>query len=341
MISFRFHLVSITAVFLGIAIGVVVGSTFVDRAIVDNLRDRIETVDDNLDRRRAENDELQEENNRLDESITASASFAVSGRLPNTSVLVLAVRGVDDDVVAGLVELARLAGAAAPGIVWIEPSWAMREADQAEQLAELANVGAGDPERVRARAWAAVVDELVAPSDGGSAATSTTSTTAVDGGATTTTAPPAAVPTPVLDAVTDSPFLSFDGIGDGAAISSLGGTSPTVIVVTGTRAESELTSLVAPLIQTLLDAGLPTVVAEVFVQPDDDAADPPSRGDAVRAAVPEEVLASVSTVDHLDLPEGLVATILAAADLRHDVVGRYGYGDGTAGPLPVWTDLTG
>ena len=44
MISFRFHVVSITAVFLAIAIGVVVGSTYVDRAIVDNLQHRIETV---------------------------------------------------------------------------------------------------------------------------------------------------------------------------------------------------------------------------------------------------------------------------------------------------------
>ena len=40
MISFRFHVVSITAVFLAIAIGVVVGSTYVDRAIVDTLRNR-------------------------------------------------------------------------------------------------------------------------------------------------------------------------------------------------------------------------------------------------------------------------------------------------------------
>ena len=39
MISFRFHVVSITAVFLAIAIGVVVGSTYVDGAIVDGLRE--------------------------------------------------------------------------------------------------------------------------------------------------------------------------------------------------------------------------------------------------------------------------------------------------------------
>ena len=52
MISFRFHVVSITAVFLAIAIGVVVGSTYVDRAIVESLQNRIDSVSSNLDQRK-------------------------------------------------------------------------------------------------------------------------------------------------------------------------------------------------------------------------------------------------------------------------------------------------
>ena len=53
MISFRFHVVSLTAVFLAIAIGVIVGTTYVDRAVVENLEHRIDTVSENLDERRA------------------------------------------------------------------------------------------------------------------------------------------------------------------------------------------------------------------------------------------------------------------------------------------------
>jgi hypothetical protein len=332
VISFRFHLVSITAVFLGIAIGVVVGSTFVDARIVDGLEERIDTVSENLDRRRAENDELQSENGRLDDLLAADAPFAVSGRLAGTPVLVLAVRGIDDDAVARLVELARQAGADAPGILWVEPSWALAENGQAEQLAELANVGAGEEDRVRARAWAALVDELVASPESDASTTTTTSSTP------TTEVEPVA--TPVLDAVTDSPFLSFEGVGDDAALTTLGGRSPSVIAITGTRAEEELVPLLNPLVAALVDAGLRTVVGEIFVEPADDAVDPPERGDAARASVPENIAASVATADHLDRPEGLVATVLALADLHHDVVGRYGYGDGTAGPMPAWTPLT-
>ena len=55
MISFRFHVVSITAIFLAIAVGVVVGSTYVDQLTVDQLRNRIETVEDRADAAREEN----------------------------------------------------------------------------------------------------------------------------------------------------------------------------------------------------------------------------------------------------------------------------------------------
>jgi hypothetical protein len=43
-----------------------------------------------------------------------------------------------------------------------------------------------------------------------------------------------------------------------------------------------------------------------------------------------------STVDDLDLVDGRVATILAAADLGRGVNGRFGYGAGVSGPVPEW-----
>lgn len=347
MISFRFHLVSIVAVFLGIAIGVVVGSTFVDRAIVDGLQDRIDTVEENLDQRRAENDQLQSENGRLADALAAATPFAVSGRLDGQAVLVLAVRGVDEDTVDRLVELARQAGAEAPGILWVEPSWALADRDEAAQLAELAGIAGRDPARTRSRAWAALVAELQAPPvpdppEGEAAGSADDGTADPAGGEVdpTTTTEPEPPGTAVLDALVDSPFLSFETVGDGGGAAVLAGRSPSVIAVTGTRAEPELVPLLAPMVAALVDAGLPTAVGEIFVEPDDDDADRPERGDALRRAVSEELLASVSTADHLDHPEGLVALVLAVADLRQDVVGRYGYGDGAAGPLPTWTVLT-
>ena len=43
-----------------------------------------------------------------------------------------------------------------------------------------------------------------------------------------------------------------------------------------------------------------------------------------------------STVDDLEMVAGRVATVLALAQIREGVVGRYGYGDGVDGVLPPW-----
>ena len=84
----------------------------------------------------------------------------------------------------------------------------------------------------------------------------------------------------------------------------------------------------------MVTASAPVVVGEVYVESDGGAARgarlAPIRGD-------DSLSKKVSTVDDLDLTEGRVAGVLATSDLGHDVVGHYGYGDGTDRPLPEWT----
>ena len=49
MVSFRFHLVTLVAIFVAIALGIAVGATVVDRATVDLLQQRLDQVDARLD----------------------------------------------------------------------------------------------------------------------------------------------------------------------------------------------------------------------------------------------------------------------------------------------------
>ena len=164
MISFRFHVVSITAVFLAIAIGVVVGTTYVDGAVVDGLRNRIDTVEENLDDRKAENDRLEAELEQADAYIDASADFAVTDRLTDVPVLVVAARGVDEAAAARMGTLARVAGAVSPGIVWLESSWELESEDDRAALASIIGADPDDEvEDLRTDAWTAIVAELSAP----------------------------------------------------------------------------------------------------------------------------------------------------------------------------------
>ena len=48
MINIRYHIVSITAVFLALGIGVALGSTFLDRVTVNVLDDQISSAENRI-----------------------------------------------------------------------------------------------------------------------------------------------------------------------------------------------------------------------------------------------------------------------------------------------------
>lgn len=315
MITFRFHIVSITAVFLAIAIGVVVGTTYIDGAVVDGLRNRIDSVEQNLDDRKAENDRLDAELGAASSYIDASAPYAVTDRLTEVPVLVVAASGVDEDAVEGMVALTRLAGGRTPGVVWLESPWELESGDDRATLAAIVD---GDPEAdvedLRADAWTAIADELT--------------TASTDG---TSTAPTS---TEVVDALIEAGFLSVDALGDDSTtLADLAGAQPRVLVVTGARAEPGPASLVRSIAEASVDRELITVVADVHVT----APEAPGRGEELLSSLSPELLEVVAIVDNADRTEGQVASVLALAAGANGPVGHLGYGDGADGVLPAWT----
>jgi hypothetical protein len=100
LINFRFHLISLIAVFLALAVGVVMGYGVLGQPTVDTLQSRINNVEARANRIKAGNDELRAENKRLSESMTAVGEFAVTSRLENKAMVPVAVRGVDESEVA-------------------------------------------------------------------------------------------------------------------------------------------------------------------------------------------------------------------------------------------------
>jgi len=314
MISFRFHVVSITAVFLAIAIGVVVGTTYVDGAVVDGLRNRIDSVEGNLDDRRAENDRLESELGLASSYIEASAPFAVTDRLIDVPVLLLAARGVDEAVVERTAGLTRLAGGITPGVVWLESPWELESDDDRAALVSILDADAGDdPEDLRAAAWAAVVEELsVTPQGAGD---------------------PSGDSPAVLAPLIEAGFLSVDPLGESTTtLTDLTGAGPRVLVITGARADAGPDAAVPAVAAATANGELVTVVADVHVS----APEAPGRG--------EELLESlagledmVSVVDNADQIEGQVGAVLALAAAVDGPVGHLGYGDGADGVLPPWT----
>ena len=82
MINLRYHIVSLTAVFLAIGIGLTLGSTFLDRATVDNLNGQLESLEGRLGARDEQIDELQQEVDRtqaLQEALDEQIRGGVAG----------------------------------------------------------------------------------------------------------------------------------------------------------------------------------------------------------------------------------------------------------------------
>jgi hypothetical protein len=313
VINFRFHVVSIVAVFLALALGVVMGSTVIDRAIVASLRSRIDRVEANADAQRAENRALRGELDARARYVASSAPFAVTGRLTGISLAVVAEPAVSDDALNNLIDLGRHSGAAVGGVLRVTDAW--YDDARIDALRQAAGVEAKGPRATRDAAWSVLAERL----------------------ASGVAADPQSDP---LARLVDAGFLRYRSV-DGSPTpppafpSAWPGAGARVLYAT-----HSLPGPVAPQAQRVAAhaeafaaRGVPTVVADEHI----DADGAPERGAILANARDDEQLrARISTVDDLELVDGRVATLLAAADLGRGVNGRFGYGAGVSGPVPEW-----
>ncbi|MCZ7526034.1 MAG: copper transporter [Acidimicrobiia bacterium] len=206
----------------------------------------------------------------------------------------------------------RDAGASAPVVLWVEPSWELGDLEAARSMADaLGAVVRGDV-AMRATAWTAIARRLAegtAPEDGPD----------------------------VLANLVGAGFLRAEPVeaeGEEPVLGTYPGPGARVLLVSGTGAELAVEDPVVGATTALVREQVPTVVGEVY----SDGEDTPERGTTVEPIRGDEELASdVSTVDDLDLVVGRATVVLALEDLASGVVGHYGYGVGADRSIPGWT----
>src|SRR4030095_16259528 len=93
MINFRFHLVSLVAVFLAMGLGILVGSTVIAQKIVNRLDRESASVREENAKRKDENKELAKQNSQLEDFVESTAPFVVDGRLDGQSGAIVAGGG--------------------------------------------------------------------------------------------------------------------------------------------------------------------------------------------------------------------------------------------------------
>ncbi|MFU8875915.1 copper transporter [Micromonospora sp. SL4-19] len=135
MINFRYHVVSLTAVFLALAIGLVVGTAALNGPVADSLKENVNALrKDNQQMRQTVNN-LQKELDMEEDFAAGSAQLLLPGKLTGRRVLVLSLPSGREHT-EGVVKMLQLAGANVTGRIDVQDKFI--NPDSNNSLLELA-----------------------------------------------------------------------------------------------------------------------------------------------------------------------------------------------------------
>jgi hypothetical protein len=123
VIDFRYHIVSIVAVFLALAIGIVLGSTELQGTTIDALRNTSNSLTNQLTNAERQRDSYSALNNASDTFLAAAEPKLLSGYLPGDRLVLVTEPGAPSDVISGIKQAAGLAGATVTGTIALQPKF--------------------------------------------------------------------------------------------------------------------------------------------------------------------------------------------------------------------------
>jgi Copper transport outer membrane protein, MctB len=339
MINFRYHIVSLTAVFLALGVGLLLGTTFLDDALEDQLKGDLEDLERDLDRAGDHNaalqrqlDAFEDEAGGLDEQLGARL---FDRQLLGQPVLVVAPRGIDDGLVERVTTALDQADADVMGTWWLTDRLVLDDDDEVAQLAAALDLSTDDTGRLRNSLSTQLADVLYGAIDLPASSNPGGAGGAVGAGQAAPAEPE------LLARLREAEFIDYDvpeGEGDVVRLPASG---LRIVVVSGPDASVPLGDALMPVLTDLTagDEPAPVVAVEPSRVPDDQAADDESPAERLVDVIRDDGDLSkyVSTVDDLDRVSGRVATVLALVDAKPGAprIGHYGTEDGTQLLPPV------
>ncbi|WP_324277643.1 copper transporter [Blastococcus brunescens] len=310
MIDFRYHLVSLIAVFLAVALGIIIGTTALNEPILADIENQVADLQED---KRSLEDQTQRLQARLDTTEAfeqAVGPALVNGTLTDQRVLLVSTNeDVDPETVEQVTALIGEAGGRVTGAVSVLPAYT--DPSTASSLQSYAT-GGGLPAGI----------ELPTTDDAGQLVASLLAQVLMvseEG-----VVPEAAAVSSVLSGLTSLEVLSLDtddvAPADYAVVLTAG-------TFTGDGAADRNETLVE-LVSALDRAGSGAVVAGDAESAGDDGLVGTIRADP-------DLSAAVSTVDNLSAAAGRISTVLALTAEGEGTSGKYGTGQDTQPVPPV------
>lgn len=138
MIDFRYHLVSIVAVFLALAIGIVVGATQLKPATSSLLDSQSNAEKHEINSLRSQNKSLQSQAGSGQQFAQAAAPRLLDGLLSGQRVVLVTAPGADGSTVTGVTTALQQAGARVTGQVGLQSRFFLTSPSIESNLSDLA-----------------------------------------------------------------------------------------------------------------------------------------------------------------------------------------------------------
>jgi hypothetical protein len=305
VINFRYHVVSLTAVFLALAIGLVVGTAALNGPVADQLNDSVNALGKDNKNLREQVSHLREEVNREEDFVDEAAPRILGGALTSRRVLVVSLPNGRDHV-DGVINMLTIAGADVTARVDVEDKFTNPE--NSVELLDLAD---------QAAVPSVPVSTLPGNSDGVEKSSALLGAVLMD-----------RLP-PVVGADVRAVLSAYGAAGYISVNDKVAGPAELVVVVAGLpytdRGAAEKNKAVVTMITQLDEAGK-IVIAGSAVAGD---------GNAVSAVRGDPTLSkTISTVDNAGTSQGQLVTALAAAEQILGEAGHYGVGGGAVSLMP-------
>jgi hypothetical protein len=302
VINFRYHVVSLTAVFLALAIGLVVGTAALNGPAADALNDQVNALSRQNQQYRDHVNQLIEDANRQEDFASAAAPYMLANRLQGRRVVVVAASSANK-LVGPVLDTLQQAGAKVTGQVEIEDKFL--DPANSNELLDMANLSKGS------------IGDLPTNSNGVETATALLAAVLMD----------------------HAPIVSTEDTKQVLAAYNSGGY---IVVTGDVTGPAEAVVLIAGPPAVDRDAAKKNAAALTMVEQFDKAGQivlgidgVGGDGNVVRDVRGDPTLAkTVSTVDNVSTPQGRVVLGLALAEQFGGHAGQYGFGDGATALMP-------
>ena len=298
MLNLRYHIVSLVAVFLALALGILIGTTVLEEGVVSLLEAERDQLAGHRDRLAEESEALSNELDLWERFGHTIVPDVTRGRLQDRSVMLLVQAGTEGDLIDQVLTALEHAGATMAGRITFTEKWALRDEPAREQLALVLGTSTAEADALRGEAAARLAGRLAAGGD-------------------------PAQQTDLLQSLVRNGFVDLDDVEeeDFPPSETLG----VLISAAEPAAMPPRDTFVLPFLQALQDRFRMVVV------------EPLNAVDPITVTIRrDDVLGnSISTVDHADTLLGELSMIVALADAAQGGRARHwGVREGAAAIIP-------